>query len=161
VKRFQFSLERVLKLKEQRERLAELRLKQAHAALEQARAVVVALRTELARTAAALEGKLGQTIAPGAWMVHYQHSTYLGQAIDLAEGNVARAAQAVREAAAERTRIATEVEAMLHLRHGQWQEHWDETMRQEQIRLDDLGMRRWATAPTTDESAAGREGETG
>jgi flagellar export protein FliJ len=146
VKRFQFSLGRVLKLKEQRERMAELRLKQAQLALEQARAVVAAIRERLRQTSAALEPKIGNPIPPASWIAYYEHSQQLGRNLEQAEGHVVRARQQLQEAAAQRTQIATEVEALNHLRHQQWQEHTYDMMHLEQIRLDELGMRRWKAA---------------
>jgi flagellar FliJ protein len=146
VRRFQFTLERVLKLKEQRERVAELRQKQAHAALEMARRVVASIWSQLEQNARALEIKVGNAVPPGTWIAHYQHAAQLGQSLELADANLQRAAQELRDASAQRVQITKEVEALRHLRHQQWQNHWDETMRQEQIRLDELGMRRWKAA---------------
>jgi flagellar FliJ protein len=146
VKRFQFSLERVLKLKEQRERMAELRLKQAQMVLEQARSVVAAIREQLRQVAATLENKVGAPISPAGWIMYYEHSQQLGRTLEQAEAKVVQARKHLQEAAAERTQIATEVEALHHLRDQQWQEHWEEMMRLEQIRLDELGMRRWQAA---------------
>ena len=143
MRRFQFTLERVLKLKEQRERMAELRQKQARAALEMARRVVASIWTQLEQNAEALEVKVGTSIATGPWLAHYQHAAQLGQALEAADANLRRATQELRQASAQRVQITQEVEALRHLRHQQWQDHWQETMRQEQIRLDELGMRRW------------------
>jgi flagellar export protein FliJ len=160
MKRFQFRLERVLKLKEQGERMAELRLKKARATLEQARAEVAALWNRLTQNATALAEQVGTAVSPGAWIAYYEHSAQLAQALDVAEANVQRALQALQEAAAQRTKLATEVETLNYLRHQQWQEHWSEVARLEQIRLDDLGMRRWRAAQVAEETPdpATREG---
>jgi flagellar export protein FliJ len=146
MRRFQFRLERVLKLKEQAERAAELRLKQARVTLEQARAEVVALWGRLTQNAVALAGRVGTPVPTGSWVAYYEHSAQLAQALNVAEANAQRALQALQEAAAQRAKIATEVETLKYLRHQQWQEHWAEVARLEQIRLDDLGMRRWRAA---------------
>ena len=86
-------------------------------------------------------------------MAHYQHAEQLGQALEVADGNLLRATHELRQASAQRVQITKEVEALRYLRHQQWRNHWDETMRQEQIRLDELGMRRWKAGQGLDEPA--------
>ena len=147
MKRFLFRLERVLKLKQQRERLAELRQQQARQLVEAARAEVSRLTEQLQQTAGALRGKGAGPVPAGTWIAHYVHSAQLGQALESAEVHVQRALQRLQEAAAQRTKIAQEVEALQHLRGQQWQEHSQDMMRAEQVRLDELGMRRWTAAP--------------
>lgn len=143
MKRFLFRLERVLKLKQQRERLAELRQQQARQLVEAARAEVSRLTEQLRQTAGALHGKAAGPVAADTWIAHYVHSARLGQALESAEVHVQRALQRLQEAAAQRTKIAQEVEALQHLRDQQWEEHRQDMLRSEQIRLDELGMRRW------------------
>jgi len=162
VKRFQFRLERVLKLKEQRERLAELRQQQARLAVEKARARVAALQEELTGAATVMRGKMGRATTTGEWLAGADHSARLGKALEAAEADVLKTEQDLRVAAAERTRIATEVEALLHLRKEAWQAHSEETRQAEQERLDELGMRRWKANRTAGGFAArpGSGGET-
>jgi flagellar biosynthesis chaperone FliJ len=143
VKRFQFRLERVLRLKEQRKRMAELRQQRARLALEAARGKALAIAAELAQTAAVLQGRLGRPVAMDAWLTAYAHSTRLGRALQAAEAEVHDAEKGLRQADAERTRVATEVEALLHLRREAWEEHSEAARNKEQERLDELGMRRW------------------
>jgi flagellar export protein FliJ len=144
MKRFSFSLARVLKLKEQRKRLAEQRQEQARAALDAARSVVAALIEELARNAVHVEGKLGQSTTPGEWLALSQHSVQLGRSLELAEAEVLKKLGLLREAAAQRTRAAREVEVLLHLRDKQLDQHWQETMHEDQLRLDELSMALWS-----------------
>lgn len=143
MKRFQFRLERVLKLKKQRERLAELWQHQAHLAVEAARARVANLQEELARAARALQGHVGQPTTAGAWLIGTDHALRVGKALGAAETEVRHAEQELREAAAARTRLTTEVEALLHLRQTAWEVHAEERQRAVQRQLDELSMRGW------------------
>lgn len=159
MKRLQFRLESVLTLKEQRERMADLQVKQARAALEMARAVVHALHEQLARSAAALVGRVGQVVTPGAWGAYYEHSFQVGRALEAAEANVAKAQANLEQAMDQRTQVRKEVEALLHLRKEQWRDHWAEHMRREQVRLDELGLQRWRQAQQAEAESARTEGE--
>lgn len=154
MKRFDFRLQRVLKLKQQRERLAELRQRQARQVLDAARAEVARLWEQLGHTAGALTGKLGGAVPASAWVAHYDHSVQLSKILETAEAREQRAEQGVQEAAALHTRIAQEVEALLCLRGQQWASHWQEVARADQVRLDELGLRRWRAARATEESDA-------
>ncbi len=156
MRRFQFRLERVLKLKEQRERLAELRLQQARLAVEAAQARVQSLQEDLARAAQALQSKIGQATTPGEWLARADHSTVVGKTLQAAEAQVQLAEQALHAAAAERTRLATEVEALLHLRREAWALHCEAMQQSEQERLDELGMRRWKANQAAAGSPAAR-----
>src|SRR5207253_2155292 len=109
-------------------------------------AVVAGIKEQLRQTAVSLEHKVGKPVPPASWIAHYEHSQQLGRSLEQAEAKVGQAQQHLREVAAQRTKIATEVEALQHVRHEHWQEHWQEMMRLEQIRLDELGMRRWQQA---------------
>jgi hypothetical protein len=71
VQRFEFRLERVLKLKKQREWLAELRQKQARAALDAARAEVAAINEQIAHSAAALEAGLAGAGRDASWLARH------------------------------------------------------------------------------------------
>ncbi len=160
MKRFRFRLQRVLKLKQQRERLAELRQLQARRALEAIRAEAARLRERLGQTAGALGGKLGAPIPAAAWVAYYEHSAQLGQAIEAAEARAERAARTLQEAAAQHAEIAREVESLLSLRRSQWELYLQDAARVEQTRLDELGMRGWTSAQLGGgPEAPAREGE--
>jgi hypothetical protein len=143
VQRFEFRLERVLKLKKQREWLAELRQKQARAALDAARAAVAALNEQVARSAAALEAGLAGAAHDASWLARHEHALRLRPVLELAEAKARQADVQYQEASAARTRIATEVEALLHLRRQQWQAHRAAVLKAQQEQLDEVGMRLW------------------
>jgi flagellar FliJ protein len=152
MKRFHFSLERVLKLKEQRQKLAEQHQRQALMAVEVARTEVASLQNQLVRKAEEIQGKLSTPLPSGEWIARYQHTAFIERAIERAELQVQQAVKNLVEANTRRRQITTEVEALLHLRQQQWVDHAEETMHQDQIQLDDVGMRRWQLAKIADKA---------
>jgi flagellar FliJ protein len=145
VKRFEFRLEQVLKVKRQQERLAELRQQQARFRLEATQAEVAAVQRQIQELAAALDKGIQGAAEQQLWIAHYQRSRVLGQSLTAAEDRVQRAQRELDEADVRRKQIATEVEALLHLRQEQWHAYRQEVARAQQEHLDELGMRRWLT----------------
>ncbi len=143
MRRFEFRLERVLKLKKQREWLAELRQKQARVALDAARAEVAFLNEQVARSAAVLAAGLATAAGDASWLARQQQALALGPLLELAEAKARQADGKYQETSAARTQIAAEVEALLHLRGQEWQAHRLAVLRAEQEQLDEVGMRRW------------------
>lgn len=159
MRRFHFRLERVLKLKQQRQYLAELRLQQARLTLDAALARVRALEVQLALAAEVLREQV--TMGPsssGAWLAASAHTAHLSRAIQDAAAKVEKAEQDVREATAVRVQRAVEAEALLHLRDNAWEVHRDESMAGEQRRLDEEGLRRWQANRGQGPSAAPTSG---
>ena len=154
MKRFEFSLERLLKVKRQRERLAELEQQRARAAVDAARAQVEELRGQLARVADGLGGFVGQAVNPQQWATSYELSERIGRSIQAAEADVEKAEERLWEAQQERAQIATEVEALATLRQQQWDQYKQEVQKANQEQLDELGLRRWMAA-NRDEPGAG------
>jgi len=145
VRRFEFRLEQVLKVKQQHERLAELRQQQARFRLEATQAEVAAVQRQIQELAVALDKGIHGAAEQQLWMAHYQRSRVLGQSLTAAEDRVQHAQQELDQADVRRKQLATEVEALLHLRQEQWQAHRQEVARAQQEHLDELGMRRWLT----------------
>lgn len=143
MKRFDFRLARVLKLKRQQAWLAEQRQKQARAVLDTAQARVTDLEGQLAQTAASLVGHLGHTVDSSAWIARYEHSMQIEWALDVAEARVQEAFAKWQETVAKQTQMRQEVEALLHLRRQQWQAYQREVSLEQQEHLDELSMRRW------------------
>jgi flagellar FliJ protein len=152
VKKFRFTLDSLLKVKELRERLAE-----GHAL--SARRAVAACHERLAdlqRSLADLSGRLKRSQAAGTplpdWPAAFEQSSRLEAAIRAAEADLAAAEVALREAEAERAKLAREVEVLETLRRGQLELHRLEWQREEQERLDEVGLRQWAQAPRDEEA---------
>jgi flagellar export protein FliJ len=143
VKRFTFRLDKVLKVKEQRQRVAELRQQQARLTVEGVRAEIAGHWQELQGTASALEAQLGRPVPSGAWGGYYEHSTKVGENLRTAEARLKRASAELEIASAARTKITSEVEALLTLRAHQWQVHREEAALVQQNQLDELALNRW------------------
>lgn len=154
MKRFEFSLDRVLKVKRQQERLAEMEQSRAALAADAARDKVRRLAGELERVAEEVSARLGQPVAPQQWVSAYELSDRLGRSMEVAEQAVTAAEQALATAAQERAQIATEVEALATLRKQQWDRWRQEVARVDQERLEELALRSWRTAQTARAGAA-------
>ncbi|HZT82338.1 MAG TPA: flagellar export protein FliJ [Gemmataceae bacterium] len=143
MKRFQFRLERLLRLKEQRKRQAELAQAQARQALDRARAEVASLLGQLAAAAEECARRVGRPLPAGEWLLRQDHVGRLRAALDAAEEGVRQAERNLAEADARRARAALEVEALTRLRQRQWEAWRRDADRAEQGQADELGMRRW------------------
>lgn len=143
MKRFHFRLERVLSLKKQRERLAEIRQQQARALWEAARAECVRIEEELARTAANTTEKLREAAALGTWQVHYEQTARLGELLTAAQKRLDEAEKLLQETNRLRIQATQEVEMLRDLRAKEWHNYRKETARQQQNKLDELGLQRW------------------
>jgi flagellar FliJ protein len=146
VKRFEFSLDRLLKVKRQLERLAELEQRRAREAVDRARAVLDDLRAQLTRVSEQITASVGRPMAPHQWAAAADQSERLGQSIRVSEQEVEQAEQKLLAAAEQRAQIATEVEALDTLRRQQWEQWQQEAQKADQNRLDELGLRRWREA---------------
>src|SRR4029077_12758307 len=122
VKRFEFKLERVLRYKEQRERLAEIRQKQAAAALKMIQDEIAGLEGRLKTTAAIMEKQLGD-MGVTAWLACHAQAVRIGKRIEAAESRAHQARLDLLEANARRKQATIEVEGILTLRHKEWQAH--------------------------------------
>lgn len=156
MKRFEFSLDRLLRVKRQLERLAELEQQRAMDAAERARAKLQGLRDQLAGISDRFVAAVGRAMTPHQWASASDMTERLGNSIHLSEQEVAAAEQKLLSAAQERAQIATEVEAISTLRRQQWELWRQEAQKADQDRLDEVGLRLWQNArDEADEKAAG------
>lgn len=146
MKRFEFPLDRLLKVKRQLEKLAEARLGRARDGVERAKAAVQALHEQLAGVSAYMTGSLGRGFDPTRWAAASDLSEQIGRQIVEAEAAVAAAEAELQQATAARTEAATEVEALVTLRRQQWERWRYETAQSAQEQLDEVGLRRWQAA---------------
>lgn len=161
MKRFHFRLERVLSLKEQRERLAEVRQQQARARLEEAHAECARIEEEMRRIAAEAAKRLRESATLGTWQVHYEQTALLSEMLTTAQQRTTEAEAQLQEANRLRIQASLEVEALRGLRAREWQSYRKEAARQQQNNLDELGLQRWLAKRATGPFASPdpREGE--
>ena len=143
MKKFQFSLERLLRFHQQRQQQAELKLRQAAMVRETAAAEIDYVRQQIAG-ACQLKEVVGGEINPSSRMNAARLVEVLGQTLTAAQEKLKAADQRFREVREECTEVTQSVEAFLHLRDQQRIEHRDEATRQQQIELDEVVMRRWS-----------------
>lgn len=146
MKRFDFPLDRLLKVKRQVERLAELEQLKTREEADAARAHLRGLHDHLGRMAGQLVTSVGRPVPPTQWAAAAELTDRLGRQIEAAEAQVAAADQKALAASQERAQAAAEVEALTTLRQQQWDRWRLEVQRAGQEQLDDLGLRRWMAA---------------
>src|SRR5665213_1713036 len=140
MKRFEFRLDQVLRLKQQRHKLAELRRREAQAARDRALSEVANVRERLSRTAAEGVNLLGQALSVAAWVNRSRYLAVLEQNLRAAEANVRAAEQTLQAAAAALAAAAKEEETLVALRDRQWQEHRREAARHEPVSYTHLTL---------------------
>jgi flagellar biosynthesis chaperone FliJ len=158
VKRFDFRLERVLRLKKQLEHMAEISQQAAQVQATNAEAHVASLADQLVAMGNEMDLRVGQAEPIDAWRVRFEQGIRTGQALEAASGRARQAAQLLRDANARRARLATEVETLLGLRNQQWQAFARRLNRSEQEQLDELSLRRWRAAPAAASTNFFKEG---
>jgi flagellar FliJ protein len=154
VKRFEFNLDGMLRVKRQLERLAELEVQKAQQRVADAVARVHALTDQLAKASDRISARVGQAMAAGEWAAAFERADRLGQQIAAAKNDLTTAEQALESARRERVQVATEVEALSTLRGQQWEQWRQEVAAADQERLDELGLRRWMAAAQANRAEA-------
>jgi len=150
VRRFEFPLERLLQVKRQLERQAELAQRRARQAVDEAQAEVLRLREQLQRIGQQMAAQVGCLLAAEQWGITAELSERLAQAIVAAETRLKEAEQRYQQAAHLRQQLATEVETLQTLRQQHWELWRQQVQKADQQRLDELGLRRWRNQQITD-----------
>jgi flagellar export protein FliJ len=154
VQRFEFSLDRVLKVKRQLEALAEREQHRARLAADAAHARAAALRQRLAEVAEAMADRIGQATAPHQWLAAFETSERLGEAITAADRHADECDARLHAAARERAQVAGEVQALDTLRQQQF-DTWRRTYQQaEQDAADEITVQRWSATRAAHSGAA-------
>ncbi len=143
MKRFEFSLDRLLRVKRQLEHVAELEQLRAQHAVEIARATLGGLQDHLTRISDQFSASIGRAMAPQQWAGASVMAERVGQSIRASEQEVAEAEKQLHSAAQERAQLATEVEALATLRRQQLEKWQQEAQKADQETLDELVQRRW------------------
>jgi len=125
MKQFEFSLDRLLRVKRQVERIAELEQQRAREGVDRARNHLNALREQLTRVSDQFTASIGRTMAAHQWTTASVMSERLGQSISLAEQDLETSESKLLSAA------------------QQWDQWRQEARAADQSRLDEVGLRRW------------------
>ena len=153
MKKFEFHLDGLLRVKRQLENLAELEQQKAQMRVAEAAAKVTALSDQLAKASDHMAGRVGHAMAAGEWATAFSRAEQLGKQIAAAKQEVLAAQQVLESARRERVQVATEVEALSTLRGQQWEQWRQEVAKADQERLDELGLRRWSAQLARTEAA--------
>lgn len=154
MKKFEFHLDGLLRIKRQLEHLADLEQQKAQQRVADAVSRVHTLTDQLAQASDRIAARVGQAMAAGEWAAAFERAERLGEQIAAARREVQAAEQVLETARRERVQVATEVEALSTLRGQQWAQWRQEVAAADQERLDELGLRRWMAAQTTRAEAA-------
>jgi flagellar FliJ protein len=146
VKRFEFNLDGMLRVKRQLERLAELEVQKAQQRVAEAVARVHALSDQLAAASDRMAARVGQAMAAGEWAAAFERAERLGEQIATAKLDVQATEQGLESARRERVQVATDVEALSTLRGQKWEQWRQEVAAAQQEQLDEVGLRRWMAA---------------
>lgn len=141
MKRFAFSLEKPLQLKQQLERMAELQQQKLHAIYRAAQAEVEVLQERLALLAEAAQGS--ENLAGVSPVSHLMQAAHLARFLEMAETKARQAAAQAAEADRLRSQRAIEVEVLLTLKRQQEQTYHLKLARARQATLDEVGLQRW------------------
>ncbi len=154
MKRFEFHLDGLLRVKKQLEHMAELEQQKAQQAVADARARADELKRRLMSASDSLVARVGQAVDASRWVTAYELTDRLGKQIVAAETDVQSAEKKLTDARNERVQVATEVEALRTLRQQQWDKWRQEVEQAGQEQLDEVGLRRWMAARATLSGAA-------
>lgn len=143
MKKFQFRLQKLLWYHQQRQKQAEVRLKQASLQRDAAQSAVTALEDAM-QTLCRRPESAGQLVSVAARLALVAHLQVLQRDLTAANEKLKVAEQHVREADLARTQITRDVEGLVQLRAQQLAEYHDEMARQQQILLDEVVMRQWS-----------------
>ncbi len=152
MRQFDFPFERLLQVKRQLERQAELAQRRARQAVDEAQAELLRLREQLQRVGQQMAAQVGCVLAVEQWGITAELSERLAQAITAAETRLKETELHYQRAAQLRQQLATEVETLQTLRQQQWELWRQHVQKADQQCLDELGLRRWRNQQMADSS---------
>ena len=143
MKKFQFSLERILRYHQQRLKQAELQVAIAATERDSAHSAVTQCEHQI-EVACQTSEKVGGLINPAIRENVTAHVEQLTKTLKAAQERLKLAEQRFRESERVRAEIDRDLEGFKQLRDLRRQEHRDDFNRQQQIELDEVVMRRWS-----------------
>jgi len=142
MKKFQFSLDSVLRYHQQRERQAELDLREASLVRLACITEVRTIEEEMDLTCH-LGETIGGKIDPQARTSSVVRLSWLGETLKGAKEKLKVAEQRFREAEKACRELAQKVESFSHLRTERKTEYLAEVARQHQIEVDEFVIQKW------------------
>jgi flagellar export protein FliJ len=156
VKRFEFSLERLLSLKKQQECLAELDQQRAAQDMEAARHEVIEIEGQIVQLSQSMNATAQRGLALDCWVAGSELSEKLGVSLGVANAALRKAEEVYSEKSSARAKLATEVESLNTLRSQQWEAYRREQAQADQARLDEIGLNRWMSNQSSNREEARR-----
>jgi flagellar protein FliJ len=144
MKRFEFHLDGLLRVKRQLENLAQLEHQKAERRVGECAARVEYLKGMLAKASDGMAAKVGQAMAVGEWAAAFERAERLGHQIGQAADELRAAELHLDGTRQEKVQVSTEVEAISTLRGQQWEQWRQEVAAADQERLTELSLRRWS-----------------
>lgn len=142
-KKFQFRLERVLRYRDQQQRQAELRQREAYNLLIEAQQTEAEIQQEFAE-ASTLKGLGPHGMRPVALANALEHLGQIDLRLARAQKKVAEAQLAFERAQEERTEATKETEILKTLRSQKKSEHKRKNELEAQAAVDENVMRSWS-----------------
>lgn len=143
MQKFEFTLERSLKIRRQQERYAEIEVLRASAAVDAARARLEQFEVQLQEHATMMHRAVGQQLPPGEWGNMNLTTMLINESIVAAKGDLMVAEQRLDDARQRRATIASEAEALQSIRDQQFDQFKKQLQKLEQERVDESGLRTW------------------
>ena len=143
MKRFDFRLQRLLRLRQQLQKQAELRQGQVSMQLEAAKVKVSRIESELAQRSLAMAGYVGQSIDPAVWQNGFQNVLQMNDTLNAAIEEKDKVAEQLEVANKQRADATRDTEAIDFLRERKLKEHEYEVQREMQYFQDEIAMRLW------------------
>jgi flagellar biosynthesis chaperone FliJ len=140
MKAFEFRLEAVLKLKERKKKVAEVRQRLARQALAGVEREIARLHDELNRGAERFAQALGRL---GTLEAYSMQATSLGRALATAEHQAQKARLELARADEQLRQAAQAVEALQQLKDQRWHEYRTERAAEQQERVEEFVLRQW------------------
>ena len=138
MKKFQFRLEPVLKLRKYKERMAQMELAKAQAALQQGRALLEQSRLQEEKARRDWEGGLQKGMWEAEFRMYADHVRGLETQTKRAMENQARLQDAVEKSREDLLKVTTSRKTMDLLREERFKQYLLETGRLEQKETDEL-----------------------
>ncbi len=144
MKRGNFRLEKLLKVRRQIQRQTELQQQLANMELESAFSEVATIQAQLVKAARITGVQAGELIDVGARIQTFQYMDRMNQLQTQAEETASEAEQKLLQADKHRRVATIDAEALNFLHEQQIKQHQQQTARELQNQMDEVAMQQWA-----------------